>query len=489
MKKGLLLLFIGLTTWQVSGQGGMWIPLLLEQLNEDNMQSLGMEMTAEDVYSVNQSSLKDAIVHFGGFCTSEIISPNGLLLTNHHCGYGQIQSHSTLENNYLEDGFWAANYEEELPNPGLSATLIQRIEDVTRQVLTGVTPDMDATERQSVIDKNLEAVKPTISHEDYEEVSIRPFYNGNQYFAFVTITYEDVRLVGTPPSSIGKFGADTDNWVWPRHTGDFSLFRIYAGPDNLPAAYSEDNVPYQPKHYLPISLDGVEPGDFTLVFGFPGRTNQYLPGSAVRQIMEVIDPVRISIRDQSLAILDEAMRRDPETKIQYASKFARIANGWKKWIGEVQGLEASNALAKKEKYEAEFMELVASRPIWKEQYGSLLRDMKVLYKDLEPYAYAREYYLEVTSRNVEGLRVAGYFRSLVERYENNGEEGYNDFAARLQPFLEGFYKDYSAGVDQQIFATLIQSYFEDVDPTKHESSRILVLFSVFRTCLFRLARM
>ncbi|MBR9919517.1 MAG: S46 family peptidase [Bacteroidetes bacterium] len=464
MKKGLLILCIGFISIHMSAQGGMWIPLLLEQLNEDEMRGLGMEMSAEDIYNVNQSSLKDAIVHFGGFCTSELISPNGLLLTNHHCGYGQIQSHTTLENNYLEDGFWAGNYKEELPNPGLTATFIDRMEDVTHQVLADVTAGLDSKERQSRIDKNLEKVKAGIAKEEYQDVSIKPFFKGNQYFAFVTTTYRDVRLVGAPPSSIGKFGADTDNWVWPRHTGDFSLFRIYAGADNLPADYSEDNVPYTPKHYLPISLDGVEKGDFTLVFGFPGSTDQYLPSSAVRQIMEIIDPVRISIRDKSLAILDKAMRQSPETKIQYASKFARIANGWKKWIGEIQGLEESKALAKKDKYEAEFSELVNSKKAWTEKYGNLLRDMKVLYKDREPYAYAREYYAEVTSRNVEGLRVAGYFKSLLDRYANNGEAGFTDYAGRLKAYLEGFYKDYDASVDKEIFAALIQMYFEDVDP-------------------------
>ena len=464
MKNFLFTISICLLAIGATAQGGMWIPMLLEQLNEDEMQGLGMQMSAEDIYNVNESSLKDAIVHFGGFCTSEIISPNGLLLTNHHCGYGQIQSHSSLENNYLEDGFWAADYSEELPNPGLGATFIVRMEDVTESALDGVTPDMDPTQRQSQIDQNLAEIKSNYQLDRFQDVSIRPFYKGNQYFAFVTVTYNDVRLVGTPPSSIGKFGADTDNWVWPRHTGDFALFRIYAGPDNSPAEYDESNVPFQPKHYLPISLDGVEPGDFTLVFGFPGRTDQYLPASAVQQVMEVIDPTRIKIRDESLAILDEAMRANPELKIQYASKFARIANGWKKWIGEIQGLEASNALGKKAEYESRFMELLAAQPALQDRYGGLLSELKMLYKELEPFAYAREYHLEVTGRNVEGFRVAGYLRTLMERYENNGEEGYNAFLDRLQPFLEGFYEDYSASVDQEIFVTLMNMYMDDVDP-------------------------
>ncbi|MEY3367924.1 MAG: hypothetical protein RI973_1079, partial [Bacteroidota bacterium] len=300
MKKLILSLILGiLVHFSALAVEGMWLPLLLGLLNETEMKSMGMKMSAEDIYSVNKGSLKDAIVQFGGGCTGEIISPKGLLLTNHHCGYGAIQSHTTLDNNYLDKGFWAKNLQEELPNPGLTATLISRIEDVTAQALAGVTDNMDKRTRQSTIDKNLEEIKKSWQREAWEDVMIRPFFHGNQYFLFVTVTYKDVRLVGTPPSSIGKFGADTDNWVWPRHTGDFSLFRIYADKNNRPAEYAADNVPFQPKHFLPISLDGVREGDFTLVFGFPGRTNQYLPSQAIDQIVNVLDPARIAVRDKT----------------------------------------------------------------------------------------------------------------------------------------------------------------------------------------------
>ena len=303
------------------------------------------------------------------FCTSEIISPNGLLLTNHHCGYGQIQSHTTLQNNYLKNGFWARNYSEELANPGLTATLIVRIEDVSKGVLTGVSADMSASDRQSVIDKNIDAIIKSTKKEDHEDVVVKPFFKGNQYFLFVTLTYRDVRLVGTPPESIGKFGADTDNWVWPRHTGDFSLFRIYAGKDNLPADYSTDNVPYQPKHHLPISLDGVKEGDFTLVFGFPGRTNQYLPSYAVQQIVDVLDPAKISIRDAALEVINEAMRNDEQVRIQYASKQARMANAWKKWQGEVLGLQKTGGVARKQAFEKEFTQKIAGNKTWQKKYS------------------------------------------------------------------------------------------------------------------------
>ena len=326
---------------------GMWIPLLLKSLNEAEMQEMGMKMSAEDIYSVNKGSLKDAIAHFGGFCTSELISANGLLLTNHHCGYGQIQAHSTVDNNLLKNGFWAKNRGEELPNEGLSATFIIRIEDVTKTILSNVGDHIDEAGRQQIISENIKALRESYALGKHEELQVRPFFKGNQYFAFVTKTYLDVRLVGTPPESIGKFGSDTDNWVWPRHTGDFSLFRIYADANNEPAEYSEDNVPYKPKHFLPISLDGVEEGDFTMVFGFPGRTNSYLPASAVKQTVEVMNPARIAMRDAALKVMDKHMREDEGTRLQYASKFARIANYWKKWIGESTGIKKTKGVERK----------------------------------------------------------------------------------------------------------------------------------------------
>ncbi len=438
---------------------GMWLPLLLKALNEGEMQSMGMKLSAEDIYSVNQGSLKDAIVHFGGFCTSEVISDQGLLLTNHHCGYSQIQSHSTLENNLLKDGFWAQTKEDELANPGLFARFITRIDDVSDDVLKGVTKDMDEVSRQSMIDKNIDSIRGSIRLKEFHDIIIRPFYQGNQYFIFYTVTYNDVRLVGTPPESIGKFGADTDNWVWPRHTGDFALFRIYAGPNNEPAEYSENNVPYKPKHFLPISLDGVEEGDFTMVFGFPGRTNQYLPGAAVEQIIETLNPAKIEIRETALGILDEKMRADEQVRIQYASKFARIANYWKKWIGESQGLVKTNALDKKSKFEEEFkMKNKDNR-----ENVSLLPQMEQLYKAIEPYAFTRDYYSEVASRNIELLSASSIIGRLVSTFENNGVDAYNRFLPRIQGYLQGFYKDYRPEIDKEVFAALTEMYANNVN--------------------------
>ena len=321
-----LLLFV-----QVSAQqGGMWIPSLLEGMNEQEMTSLGSKLSAKDIYDVNNSSLKDAIGHFNGGCTSEIISPKGLILTNHHCGFGQIQAHSTLENDYLKDGFWAMNLEQELPNPGLYIEFIVRIEDVTDSVLAGVNDSLTEKEKQSIITKNSNALQKTITKEAWQQTKVKSFFQGNQFFLFVTERFEDIRLVGAPPTNIGKFGSDTDNWVFPRHTGDFSMFRIYADANNRPATYSKDNVPYTPKHFLPISLDGVEEGDFTLVFGFPGTTDEYLPAAAIKHITEEYNPTNIAIREAALKVIDEKMKSSDDIRIKYASKQARIANAWKK---------------------------------------------------------------------------------------------------------------------------------------------------------------
>ncbi len=465
IQKNLKILFVllGLAVSNLAIAGeGMWLPLLLQSLNEAEMKSMGMKMSAEDIYSINKGSLKDAIVHFNGGCTSEIISGRGLLLTNHHCGYSQIQSHSSLENNYLRDGFWAKSLKDELVNNNLSATFIQRIEDVSKDILKGVTDAMNDKDRQSLIDQNMEKFKLTVKKEAYEDIVIRPFYKGNQYFMFVTLTYRDVRLVGAPPESVGKFGSDTDNWVWPRHTGDFSIFRIYADKNNLPAEYAEDNVPYTPKHFLPISLDGVEEGDFTMVFGFPGRTNQYLPSYAVSQIVDVLNPAKIGIRDRALKIVDAEMRADPQVKIQYASKFASIANYWKKWIGESQGLKSTNALDKKHQFEKEFMAKVNANAQWKDQYAYLLPEFKKLYAEIEPYALTRDYFNETAFRNIELLRVVNFMNNLVTRFDNNGETGYNDYKARLQSYLKGFYKNYRANIDQKVASDLLGLFDEKV---------------------------
>lgn len=441
-------------------QGGMWIPSLLKGMNETEMTNLGMKMSAEDIYSVNQSSLKDAVPHFNGGCTSEVISPNGLLLTNHHCGYGEIQSHSTVENDYLQDGFWAKSYAEELPNEDLDVTFIVSINDVTKEVLNGVDALKTEADKKKLIEKNIANLQKSFAREDWQNVMVRTFYEGNQYMLFVTETFEDVRLVGAPPSSIGKFGSDTDNWVWPRHTGDFALFRIYADKNNRPAKYSKDNVPYKSKHFLPVSLDGVEQDDFTMVFGYPGRTQEYLPSYAVEQIVEYLNPAKIGVRDAALKVTDGYMRQDQAIKIQYASKFASTANYWKKWIGESQGLKKSNAVAAKKAYEADFTNKVNAAGKQTE-YGNLLPQFEKLYKEITPYALANDYFQEVVLRNNELLSVGFRLYQLENAYTQRGEQAFNDRKENLLKSLEALYKDYNVNVDKDVFEQIIEIYGKD----------------------------
>ncbi len=440
-----------------SQQGGMWIPSLLKGMNEKEMKNLGMKMSAEDIYSVNKSSLKDAVPHFNGGCTSEVISAKGLLLTNHHCGYSQIQSHSTVEDDYLTNGFWAMKMEDELPNRNLEVTFIIKIEDVTDRVLEGTANLGTEDEKSKRIEQNISALNTSFPKESWQENKIRTFYEGNQYMLFVTETYKDIRLVGAPPSSVGKFGSDTDNWVWPRHTGDFALFRIYADKNNRPAEYSKDNVPYTPKHFLPISLDGVAQDDFTLVFGYPGRTSEYLPAVAVEQIVNDLNPARIEIRDAALKVQDAFMRADPAIKIQYASKYASVANYWKKWIGETQGIKKSNAIGIKRNEEKAFQQKVI-KANKQAEYGHILSDFEKHYTEITPYSVSRDYFLEVALRNTELLTAAFRVYQLEQVYRTRGEQSFNDRKSNLINDMSGFYKNFNKEVDARVFEQLIDLY-------------------------------
>lgn len=450
------ILFLFLALQLTAQQGGMWIPSLLEGMNEKEMKGLGSELSAQDIYDVNHSSLKDAIVHFNGGCTSEIISDSGLLLTNHHCGYGAIQSHSSVDHDYLQDGFWARTMSEELPNKGMVATLIIRIDDITKEVLKNIPDTASLKEKQKRIEKNISAAKEKAKKEVYQELKVSSMFDGNQYLLFVTETFKDIRLVGAPPTSIGKFGSDTDNWMWPRHTGDFSLFRIYANKKNQPAEYSEENIPYDPKHFLPISLDGVSENDFTLVFGFPGRTSEYLPAVAIDQIVHKLNPPKIKIREEALKIVDGYMRKDAKIKIQYASKYARIANYWKKWIGESQGLIRSNAVEKKKNLENTFEQKNKNNA----SYSNLLNEFDTLYASIEEVAVARDYWSEIVYRNVELLNAS----VRLYRFENKVQKNPNAFEEEREKLLnsfKGFYKNYNANVDQEVFEKLVRMYKEE----------------------------
>ncbi|MEJ8597107.1 S46 family peptidase [Riemerella anatipestifer] len=439
IKKPLILSAVVLPAVMAFAQqyGGMWMPT---ELNEKEMKELGMKISAKDIFNPEKPSIKDAVVQFNGGCTAEVISPKGLILTNHHCGYGQIQSHSSVEKDYLKDGFWAKNMGEELPNPGVTVDFIVDIKNVTNEVLKG-NPNLS---EQNIKD-NIEALKKSFKLEPYQHIVVKPVYYGNQYYAYVIETFKDVRLVGAPPSSIGKFGSDTDNWVWPRHTGDFSMFRVYADKNNKPAEYSKDNIPYKPKHFLPISIKDKKENDFTFVFGFPGRTQEYLPSIAVEKIMKEIDPAMISMREVALKTLDEKMRVDDATRIKYASKYASVANYWKKWIGEVEGLKKSKAVDKKRAYEAE---LIKKNPEIKKTIDGLNR----LYTEQSAYALNRAYYNELL-RNAETLNLANRYLD----YLFNIEKGKN-IEPKFFENLKSFYKDYDGELDAKVTAKLLALY-------------------------------
>ena len=442
-------------------QGGMWIPSLLEGMNETEMKGLGSQLSAKDIYDVNNSSLKDAIGHFNGGCTSELISPKGLILTNHHCGFGQIQSHSSLENDYLKNGFWAMSLAEELPNEGLYVDFIVRIEDVTSAVLENVEEKMTEEEKQVMISKNIESVNETAKKEDWQLTKVKAFYKGNQYFLFVFERFEDVRLVGAPPTSIGKFGSDTDNWMFPRHTGDFSLFRIYADANNRPAKYSKDNVPYKPKHFLPVSLDGVSEGDFTLVFGFPGTTDEYLPAVAIEHITQEFNPSNIAIREAALKVIDAQMKVDDAVRIKYASKQARIANAWKKWIGENLGIEKTNAIAERKVFETTFTKAMKEKGL-EEKYGQILPQFNTLYKDFAEINIKRRNFLEVFVVTNELMKMTYTSYQLEKMIEQTPEE-FEKHIAWMKGQLNGIHKNYDVNVDKAVFQSVMPFYTKDVD--------------------------
>lgn len=438
--------------------GGMWIPT---ELNEKEMKEMGLKISSKDIFSTGDKSINNAVAHFGGGCTSEVISPQGLLLTNHHCGYGQIQSHSSLENDYLADGFWAKELKDELPNKGLTATFIVDIKNVTKDILKGVKNEMTEEQREAIVKANIEKLNAATKKESFQETFIKPFYKGNEYYQFKTETFNDVRLVGAPPSSIGKYGNDTDNWVWPRHTGDFSMFRIYADKNNKPADYSVDNVPYTPKHHLPININGIAQDDFTFVYGFPGSTDEYLPSASLEQIKESLNPARINVRTIALSHIDKKMREDNATRIAYASKQARISNAHKKWIGENLGLNRSKAVEKRQQYETEFLKRIENNKNLKSQYGTIISDLNKVIKSNEDYNLAYNVYAETFSSNSETFRMAMALNNVINAI---GKPNYEEVKNRIVNQLAGMHKDYDAQLDALISSDLADNYFK-VIPT------------------------
>ncbi len=430
---------------------GMWIPALLQAV-EGDMQDMGLKLTAEDIYSINRSSLKDAIVQFGGGCTASLISGEGLLLTNHHCGYGQIQSHSSMERDILKDGFWAMSKDEELMNPGLTAMFIVRIEDVTDsvQAARAIGPDEEKALRERLAASATEGTG--------HEAVVRDFLYGNQQFLIVTKTYNDVRLVGAPPSAIGKYGGDTDNWVWPRHTGDFSLFRIYSAPDGSPAEPSAENVPYAPAHHLPVSMHGVEEGDFTMVFGFPGRTERYIPAAQVEHLIDVLNPTRIGMRTASLEVINSAMRADDATRIAYAAKQSRIANAWKKWIGQNEGLIDFGTVSEKQQAQLAFAREVVRLGL--DEYTTVVGDLGKDFDALRPYLEARSLFIEWFYYGPELLRWADGVGDILTMAADKSvsDSAFDARAAEVLAQAEGFYADYNADVDRKVFAAVFPLY-------------------------------
>ena len=469
------LIVLVLISIQTFADEGMWLPQLLQTLNEKQMKKLGMKINASDIYNINKGSLKDAIVSLGGFCTAEVISNQGLILTNHHCGFDAVQNHSSLEHNYIRDGFWAYNKNQELQNQGLFVSFIISIDEVTNAIMKEVNSSMTEKERQSVIDKNIAQLKKDYKKETYQDIIIRPFFEGNKYFLFVTETYKDVRLVGAPPASIGNYGKDTDNWMWPRHTGDFSMFRIYADKNNHPAEFSPENVPYVPKKSLTISLKGMKEGVFTMVFGFPGRTNEYLSAAAIKQIMTVNDPAKIKIRHEALELMKSFMTKDEGIKIQYAAKYASIENAYKKWQGEVLGLTKSNAIQRKLDYQTNFTSKLQTNPQWQSQYGRILDELSAAYKEIEPLSYARDYYNEIIPK-IELLNVAAALNSHINSLGKDDAANI-DRNKKINGKIDDIFNEYNAVLDQQLFEKLLTMYVND-QPKENVSPLLQELLSI-----------
>ncbi len=463
LKKAILFVLLPFLYIQSSlAKEGIWIPTLLDKYNINDMKQMGFKLSAEDIYSVNNASMKDAVVLFGSGCTAELISGDGLMITNHHCGYDAIQNHSSLEHDYLTNGFWAKNRQEELSNPGLTARILSRMEDVTLQVLAG-TKEKPADSLQVIIDRNSKKVIKQASENDKYEAIVQPLFNGNQYFLYVYEVFPDVRLVGAPPSSVGKFGGDTDNWMWPRHTGDFSYFRIYAGKDNKPAKYSPENVPYKPKKFFEISMKGVQANDFTLVFGYPGKTQEYLPAIAIKQIMEQGDLDKIAIRNLKLAVLAADMGRDRGIRIKYSAKYAATSNAWKKWQGEIKGLRRLNAIETKLQFEKDFMSWASTNPERKKQFGEVLPKLEALYTQLAQYTKANDFYAEIVQRGTDIFSIASSFEAIESKWNSLQKNDQQKLQKAILQRIDDYYKEYNQATDEKVFATLIDYYAKHAD--------------------------
>lgn len=462
-KKSILAIVLAFLSFTSNATEGMWIPSLIDMFYSD-MKTYGLNLTPEQVYSTNNSSLKDAVIQFNGGCTAELVSDQGLILTNHHCGFDAIQKHSSLDHDYLKNGFWSKSFEEELACPWMHVTFVKRIDDVTNSVLEGVTEDMSLSDRNKRIKENIKKLEKAAVEGNNFKAKIKPFNLGNQYYMLVVEDFDDIRLVGTPPSAIGKYGGDTDNWVWPRHTGDFSVFRIYADANNKSAKYNEANQPYKPDHSLPISLLPKQKGDFTMVYGFPGSTDQHYSKTKLQFYVEKERPARIKMRQTTLDIMKPAMNNDDLIRIQYASKQARIANAWKKWIGQIKGLKELGALNKKANWEEEYLAKAAEKTEWKKKYYPTIKQLSNLQKENEKYEFARAMFIEYFYVGPEFIKHAFDFYYLANNYEKLEAEGkLQDELNTLKSKSKSFFKNYNTEIDQQIFSALTPIYLNEVD--------------------------
>jgi hypothetical protein len=445
---------------------GMWLLPLIEKLNMGKMTELGLKLSAEDIYSLNKASVKDAIVIFGGGCTGEIVSSQGLILTNHHCGYGSIQAHSSVEHDYLRDGFWAMTKDEELPNPNLSVTFLIRIEDVTSQMLAGVKDGMSETERTAALNEARTSITKKASEGNNYRATVSSFYGGNYFYLLLYESYTDVRLVGAPPSSIGKFGSDTDNWEWPRHTGDFSVFRVYSSPEGKPAAYSKANVPLKPKHYLPVSIKERNIGDFAMILGYPGRTNRYMTSFEVNEQLQIVHPDRIKIRGIKQDIWMEDMKANQKVNIQYSAKYFGSSNYWKYSIGQKAGLERLNVKGKKEAIENQFNNWVSATPERKAKYGEALNMIKTAIEGRAEYYNAVQYLNECIS-GCELFSMNQVATMLITALKSGDNQKVTDAVSRIKTNMSNFYKDYNAATDLKSTKAMLKLYRADIPAKFH----------------------
>ncbi|HOB24048.1 MAG TPA: S46 family peptidase [Kaistella sp.] len=461
MKRILLLLTFMLSFFQLKADEGMWLLSMVKRLNGVDLKKQGLKLTAEEIYSINNSSLKDAIVQFGGGCTAEIVSKEGLLFTNHHCGYGNIAALSTPEKDYLTNGFWAMKKSEELPAKGLSVRFMVRMDDVSQRINSKLNNSMTAEERKAVIDAEYKAIQTENSENGKYTVVVRDFYNGNEFYYFVYQDFKDVRLVGTPPNALGKYGGDTDNWEWPRHTVDFSVFRVYADANGNPAEYSPNNVPMKPKHALPISLKGYKPGDFTMIVGYPGRTNRYLTSYGIEQMVNKDYPAWVEASKMAMDVMKKYMDKDQATKLHYASQYASVANYWKNRQGTIDAVEKNQTIAGKKDLESKF-QVWALLPENQAVYGGVLEDIKGNYTQFSNRNVERNYSSQL-QRNAKYLPIAYQLGSLLKTYVDQDDAGKAGMKTKVTDAINRMYDGFNTQLEGEMLNSMVGLYQQRVN--------------------------